>query len=121
MLARAEVVGAQTRRGVSPRGVCRPCAARARASTVAASRGGLAVLELGLERGLRLKGLRRGLRASAAASSDAAMLEVMLPHTLEKRLPSDTAGAAERAPRPPLRPPPLAPPPRGVLLGSAPP
>ena len=67
MLARAEVVCAQTRRGVSPRGVCRPCAARARASTVAASRGGLAVLELGLERGLRLKGLRRGLRASAAA------------------------------------------------------
>eukprot|EP00964_Phaeocystis_antarctica_P147802 scaffold114508_cov56-Phaeocystis_antarctica.AAC.3 len=101
----------QTRRGVSPRGVCRPCAARARASTVAASTGlslsGPRLQGLGLERGLRL---RRGLRASDAASRLAEMPEVKLPHRLERRLPSDIVGTAGGT----LRAPPRAP---GLELG----
>ena len=64
------------------------------------------MLELGLERGLRL---RRGLRAPDAASRLAEMPEVTLPHRLERRLPSDIVGSVGGAPRAPLRAPPRAP------------
>ena len=61
---------------MSPRGVCRPCAARARASTVAASSGGLAVLELGakldrIEHASRAHAWRAECEAATATEADA--------------------------------------------------